>query len=83
MEEIVPAVKIAPENQTYYLLSSLLEEDKKLRHKLRLENVLKVQEFERTDTGYTKSCLFCKLIFKGMVQWCRVLFFYLFSNCRY
>jgi hypothetical protein len=65
IEEIVPAIKIASSNQLYFLLSTLLKEDKDLRHRLRLEHVLKIQEFERTDQNYHRQCLFCKLNFEG------------------
>ncbi|XP_044261374.1 zinc finger protein 277 [Tribolium madens] len=65
IEEIIPAIKIDSSNQTYFLLSTLLKEDKELRHKLKLEHVLEVQEFERTDGGYKRLCLFCKLNFEG------------------
>lgn len=52
-------------NTKYYLLSTLIKEDLELRHKLQLEYVLQVQEFERTDTGYRKPCLLCRLNFEG------------------
>lgn len=52
-------------NKKYYLLSTVLKEDKKLRHKLKLENALKVQEIERSDESYKRACLFCKLQFEG------------------
>lgn len=52
----------------YFLLSTLIKEDSKLRHELRLERVLKVQEFERTDCSYMKPCLFCRLNFEGKRQ---------------
>lgn len=65
MEEIIPAIKVDSTNQMYFLLSTLLKEDKELRHKLKLEHVLQVQEFERTDRGYKRLCLFCKLNFEG------------------
>jgi hypothetical protein len=66
IEEIVPAIKIASSNQLYFLLSTLLKEDKDLRHRLRLEHVLKIQEFERIDQSYHRQCLFCKLNFEGI-----------------
>lgn len=52
-------------NKKYFLISTVLKEDKKLRHKLKLENALKVQESERNDKNYKKACLFCKLQFNG------------------
>lgn len=54
-------------NKKYFLISSVLKQDKKLRHKLKLENALKVQEIERSDETYTRPCLFCKLQFEGKV----------------
>ncbi|KAJ3651862.1 hypothetical protein Zmor_017869 [Zophobas morio] len=65
IEEIVPAIRIDSSHRLFFMLSTLLEDDKKLRHRLKLEHVLKVQEFERTDTSYTRMCLFCKLDFEG------------------
>lgn len=65
MEQIIPSVQIKDSEPKYYLLSTLLKEDKELRHKLKLNEAIKVQEFERTDKSYTRQCLFCKLIIEG------------------
>ncbi|XP_031330354.1 zinc finger protein 277 [Photinus pyralis] len=65
IEEIVPAVEISPSNAKYFVLSTLLKDDKELRHKLKLDAMLERQEFERTDTSFKMSCLFCKLAFEG------------------
>ncbi|KAK9876294.1 hypothetical protein WA026_012591 [Henosepilachna vigintioctopunctata] len=65
IEEIVPTLRIDSTDRTYHLLSSLLREDKELRHKLNLKYTLHVQEFERCDANYVKPCLFCKLQFEG------------------
>ncbi|XP_060532724.1 zinc finger protein 277 [Cylas formicarius] len=68
LESIVPSVKIDGVGNTYFLFSDLLAEDKEIRYKLRLEHVLEVQEFERTDKGYVRSCLFCNHTFEGTRQ---------------
>lgn len=70
-EEIVPKAYEAVDNTKYYLLSDLLKEDKEVRHKLKLENILKVQEFERNDTSFTKQCLYCKFDFEGKCFGCK------------
>lgn len=44
-----------------------MKEDKELRHKLRLDYALGVQEIERNDKSYKKACLFCKLQFEGIL----------------
>lgn len=54
-----------PVNSKYYLLSTLIKADLELRHNLQLDYVLKVQEFERTDTSFMRLCLFCRLNFEG------------------
>lgn len=64
-ETVIPSVVVESTNTKYYLLSTLIKEDLELRHKLQLEHVLKVQQFERTDTSYMRSCLFCRLNFEG------------------
>lgn len=43
-----------------------MREDKELRQRLRLENALDQQEFERTDEKCTQNCLFCRLEYKGI-----------------
>ncbi|XP_044763857.1 zinc finger protein 277 isoform X2 [Coccinella septempunctata] len=68
MEEIIPSVSFDSTDKKYYFLSSLIKDDKELRHQLRLNYLLKVQEFERTDEKYMKSCLYCKLEFEGKRQ---------------
>ncbi|CAH0549502.1 unnamed protein product [Brassicogethes aeneus] len=65
MEEIIPSIEVKETESTYYLLSSLLKEDKDLRHKLRLDEAMKVLEYERTDKSYIRQCLFCKLNYEG------------------
>lgn len=61
----MPGLSLGAGNERYHLLSTLMKEDREIRHKLRLENALKVQQFERTDTNYRKNCLFCRLDFSG------------------
>nr|CAH7728449.1 unnamed protein product [Callosobruchus chinensis] len=65
VEQIIPSLDVGSSNEKYLVMSSLLKEDKDLRHKLKLDYALKVQEFERTDRNYIKPCIFCKLIFEG------------------
>ncbi|KAJ8917260.1 hypothetical protein NQ315_002277 [Exocentrus adspersus] len=65
IEEIIPSLTADCTGHKYFLLSELLSEDKELRHKLKLEHVLQVQETERSDSTFTKPCLFCKLVFVG------------------
>ncbi|XP_018328691.1 zinc finger protein 277 [Agrilus planipennis] len=65
MCSIVPSVPIQT-TEKYYLISTLMKEDKELRHKLRLEKMLKVQEFERTDTNFRQTCLICRFEFEGL-----------------
>ncbi|KAK4878453.1 hypothetical protein RN001_010959 [Aquatica leii] len=65
IEQIIPAVIVKPSNHKYFVLSDLLKEDKVLRHKLKLEAMLRTQEFEREDTTFKTPCLFCKLMFEG------------------
>ncbi|KAF5282854.1 hypothetical protein FQA39_LY17475 [Lamprigera yunnana] len=65
IEQIVPAVVLTPSDSVYFVLSTLLKSDKELRHKLRLETMLTIQEFERTDCTFKMSCLFCNLNFEG------------------
>lgn len=64
-ESIIPSITLAATNTKYYLLSTLIKEDLKLRHELQLEHVLEVEKFERTDASYMKTCLFCRLNFEG------------------
>ncbi|KAJ8980408.1 hypothetical protein NQ317_009403 [Molorchus minor] len=65
LEQIIPSVNMDSTGERYFVLSSLLKEDKRLRHKLNLEFALQVQEFERNDKSYQRQCLFCRLIFEG------------------
>ncbi|XP_018562000.1 zinc finger protein 277 [Anoplophora glabripennis] len=65
LEAIIPSLNMDCTGYKYFLLSALLKEDKKLRHKLKLEHVLNVQEFERNDKHFIKPCLFCRLEFEG------------------
>ncbi|KAJ8953654.1 hypothetical protein NQ314_007261 [Rhamnusium bicolor] len=65
LEQIIPSVNVDSTGQRYFLLSTLLKEDKELRHKLKLDYALKVQEFERNDKSYIRQCLFCRLMFEG------------------
>ncbi|CAH1956565.1 unnamed protein product [Acanthoscelides obtectus] len=64
-EQIIPSLNLGTSNERYLVMSSLLKEDKDIRHKLKLEYALKVQEFERIDKNYIKPCIFCKLNFEG------------------
>lgn len=52
----------------YFLLCDSLPEDRNLREDLqrqRLENVLECQQQERSDTHFSRGCLFCKQHFEG------------------
>ncbi|XP_076647036.1 zinc finger protein 277 [Halictus rubicundus] len=56
-------------NETYFLLSDCLLEDKTLRdeiHRAKLEWVLSEQTKERTDTNFKRGCIFCRLEFSGL-----------------
>ncbi|XP_050297676.1 zinc finger protein 277 [Anthonomus grandis grandis] len=68
IEEIIPSVKVEVTGGQYFLLSSLLKEDQALRHKLTLDYVMKVHEFERTDEHFIRQCLLCKLNYEGSRQ---------------
>ncbi|CAH1117720.1 unnamed protein product [Phaedon cochleariae] len=65
LEQLIPAVTIDSTGVRYFLMSVLLKEDKALRHKLRLDHALAVQEFERKDEHYIRPCLLCKVVFEG------------------
>ncbi|KAF5279327.1 hypothetical protein FQR65_LT15400 [Abscondita terminalis] len=65
IEQIIPAVAVESTNCKYFVLSDLLKEDKELRHKLKLDAMLRTQEFERENVEFIKPCLFCKLQFEG------------------
>jgi len=52
--------------EEFNFLSDIVLEDKELRRKLqmdRLEQVLAVQETERSDTTFSRGCLFCRQVF--------------------
>ena len=54
--------------QDYFLLSDILAEDKELRMHLqrkKLEHVLSVQEKQRNNTDFKRSCFFCRTTFEG------------------
>jgi len=54
------------EVREFSLLSDIVPEDRMLRHQLqtdRLEHVLKVHELENNSTKFSRSCLFCKMVF--------------------
>jgi len=54
--------------QDYFLLSDLCTEDKELRmhlQLLKLEHVLAVQEKERNNSEFKRSCFFCRQEFEG------------------
>ncbi|XP_073253229.1 zinc finger protein 277-like [Porites lutea] len=58
---------IGPKIQ-YFLLCDSLPEEKSLREDLqrqRLEDVLECQQRERSDTHFSRTCLFCKQHFEG------------------
>ncbi|XP_022906495.2 zinc finger protein 277 [Onthophagus taurus] len=65
-ESLVPSLKMEDTDEKYYLLSTLIKEDKELRHKLRLSYVLSIQERERTDVSFKRNCMFCKLELEGL-----------------
>lgn len=64
-EQIIPSLSLDSAGQKYFLMSVLLKEDKELRHHLKLEYALRVQEFERNDKSFSRQCLFCRLIIEG------------------
>lgn len=52
----------------FYFLSDMLHEDKELRIHLqlrKLDQVLGVQESERRDPAFSRTCLFCRMTFEG------------------
>ncbi|EDO49813.1 predicted protein, partial [Nematostella vectensis] len=52
----------------YYLLCDALPEDRDLRERLQrvqLEDILECQQRERSDTSFSRTCLFCKQHFEG------------------
>jgi len=55
-------------SQEYYLLCDALPEDRKVREELqktKLKQMLLRQEFERKDTSFERTCLFCNDYFCG------------------
>ena len=60
------AESAAKETREFSLLSDIVPEDRTLRQKLqleRLEEVLKIHEVENNAADFSRSCLFCKLVF--------------------
>ncbi|XP_076181556.1 zinc finger protein 277 isoform X2 [Ptiloglossa arizonensis] len=56
-------------NESYFLLSDCILEDKTLRdeiHRAKLEWVLSEQFRERTDTNFKRGCIFCRMEFSGL-----------------
>lgn len=56
------------QKKEFYFLSDVLPEDKELRQHLqikKLQHVLKVQETEREDPDFHRSCLFCRSMSKS------------------
>ncbi|XP_072393207.1 zinc finger protein 277 [Diabrotica undecimpunctata] len=65
LEQIIPSLSLDSTGQKYYLMSSLLKEDKEVRHKLKLDYAIKIQEYERNNKNFSRSCLMCKLEYEG------------------
>ncbi|KAK2722809.1 zinc finger protein 277-like [Artemia franciscana] len=56
------------EEKLFYMLSDSLPEDKDLRLRLQkqvLEDIIRQVEIERTDSIFTRRCLFCNTVFTG------------------
>ncbi|XP_054004860.1 zinc finger protein 277 isoform X1 [Hylaeus anthracinus] len=56
-------------NESYFLLSDCILEDKTLRDEIyqaKLEWVLSEQSRERTDTNFKRGCIFCRMEFSGL-----------------
>ncbi|KAH8297220.1 hypothetical protein KR044_007486 [Drosophila immigrans] len=56
-------------NEKYYLLCDILPQDFELRKRLqeqRLSAALMRHQFELTDRSFSKECLFCRTIIKGL-----------------
>ena len=54
--------------ESFHMLSDALAEDRELRIKLqmsRLEQVLELQERERRDDSFSRTCLFCRSVING------------------
>ena len=64
----MPGGEESDSSRDIYVLSDRLTEDKELRMHLqwkRLENVLQVQEKERNNNSFKRSCFFCRTVFEG------------------
>lgn len=70
LDNVIPSVLMTDTGKKYYLISTLLKDDKELRHKLKLNYALEIQEAERNDKSFTRLCLFCKLSFEGLYLNC-------------
>ncbi|KAM8713187.1 hypothetical protein ACLKA7_013490 [Drosophila subpalustris] len=56
-------------NEKYYLLCDILPKDFELRKRLqeqRLSAALERHQFELTDRSFSKECLFCRTVIKGL-----------------
>ncbi|KAH8337887.1 hypothetical protein KR067_008561 [Drosophila pandora] len=56
-------------NEKYYLLCDILPQDYELRRRLRekrLGEALERHQFELTDRTFSKECLFCRTVIKGL-----------------
>ncbi|KAH8405137.1 hypothetical protein KR222_004573 [Zaprionus bogoriensis] len=56
-------------NEKYYLLCDILPQDFELRRRLqqqRLSAALERHQFELTDRGFSKECLFCRTVIRGL-----------------
>ncbi|ALC41869.1 CG9890 [Drosophila busckii] len=56
-------------NEKYFLLCDILPQDYELRQRLqqqRLSNALLRHQFELTDRDFSKECLFCRTVIKGL-----------------
>jgi len=54
--------------EQYYMLSDVLPEDRLIREELKrkeLEGALECQQQERTDSTFSRGCLFCRQTFEG------------------
>ncbi|XP_002062718.2 zinc finger protein 277 [Drosophila willistoni] len=56
-------------NEKYYLLCDILPQDYELRQSLkeqRLKSALERHHYELTDRNFSKDCLFCRTVIKGL-----------------
>ncbi|XP_011406583.1 PREDICTED: zinc finger protein 277-like [Amphimedon queenslandica] len=73
LSDIFPVIQTNPETRNdlperYFLFNDSVPEDKDLREFLRmkrLEALLELQHFERTDNNFKRLCLFCHETFTG------------------